>query len=30
MTEVMLPVFDRRRYNARLISGHARDNQKMM
>jgi hypothetical protein len=28
--EVILPAFDRRRYNARLISGHARDNQKMM
>jgi hypothetical protein len=28
--EVKLPAFDRRRYNARLISGHARGNQQMM
>src|SRR5215475_1381284 len=30
MMEVNLPAFDRRRYNARLNSGHARDNHKMM
>jgi hypothetical protein len=30
MTEVNLPAIDRRRYNARLNSGHARDNQQMM
>jgi hypothetical protein len=30
MVEVKLLAFARRRYNARSISGHARDNQQMM